>query len=170
MRRLFLITIILSLLTGCGVYNFVIPVDMEFVIPDDAEFIAMRESLKTPEEILTYMRDNFVYAAYGYTYTLDPYTLWKIKEGDCDDLSNFAVFIANYHGYSTWQITLFWDWNDKLHRIAVFKEGDLYSLSSNLEYQSGYTSIADVLSGWIESLERYIIYDYRMTVIEDWHN
>ena len=112
------------------------------------------------------MLENFTFATYGYTYTLDPYTLWKTKEGDCDDLSNFATFIAHYHGYETYQITLFWNWNNKAHRIAVYKEGNLYSISSNFEYATGYISIPDILSGWMQSLKGYIVYDYNMNIIE----
>jgi hypothetical protein len=162
-KLLFLLILSIFFLNGCT-YNL-----NTFVLPDDAKFFAIVESLTTPKEIVQYMKNNFTFATYGYTYALDPYTLWKTKKGDCDDFSNFATFIAHHHGYETWQITLIWDWHDIPHRIAVYKEGNSYSISGNLEYSNGYTSIQDILSVWIKSLDRYIIYDYEMNILEDWN-
>jgi len=93
MKKIILLIIILILLTGCsGIYNLNI-----FILPDDIGFMALIEELDIPEKICQYMADNFTREQHDYPLT--PYQLYITRKGDCDDFSNFAIFIANYHGY-----------------------------------------------------------------------
>ncbi|GAH59975.1 unnamed protein product, partial [marine sediment metagenome] len=99
-KKIILIISILSIifLTGCGgFFNF-----DGWIWPDDLEFIAMIEGLKTPSDIGNYMIENFTGEEHLF-YELDPYTLWKIKKGDCSDFANFGRFAAHWHGYETYQ-------------------------------------------------------------------
>ncbi|GAJ14905.1 unnamed protein product, partial [marine sediment metagenome] len=105
MKKALLIIFILSIifLAGCsGIFNL-----NGWIWPDDLEFMALIEELDTPQKISDYMRENFIYKA-NVIYAPDPYTLWKTGEGDCNDLETFARFVANWHGYETYQIKIYY--------------------------------------------------------------
>ena len=167
MKKLLVLFVILTLfLSGCGIYNI-----SSFVLPDDSEFIALIEELDTPYKICEYIQDNFTYEEHVYT-LLTPYQLYTRKNGDCDDCSNFAVFIANYHGYETYQIAIYFLGDKYKHFVAVYKE-EKYSFSDNGDYFTGkynYNSFLEIVNyecylrdkTWI----KYIVYDYDMNIVE----
>ena len=127
MKRLILI-IFLIVLTGCGVFNL-----DGFIIPDDPEFLTVVESLDTPVRICQYMQENFTYKLYRYA-AFSPYMLWKTQKGDCNDFSTFAVFCADWHGYKTCQIRIFFKDSLMRHSLGVFVENGKYTYSSNRTY------------------------------------
>ena len=167
MKKVILAIIMLMLLTGCVRFP---PGD--WIPPIDEEFIACIEGLDIPEEIGNYMEENFTYEIHDF-YTLDPYELWKIKKGDCDDFSAFGIFAADYHGYKTWQIKIF-DNTLYTHFVAVYNEDIWYSITDNQYYSFGYNSFEEIVDHvcdirykvWTE----YIVYDYWNDIIETGYN
>jgi len=161
MKRIILLTIILIFLTGCG------------TIPDDnGEFIACIKELNTPEEIGNYMLENFTYKIHDY-YTLSPYELWKTKEGDCDDFSAFGVFVADYHGYTTWQIKIY-DNTFYQHYVAVYDEDIWYSITDNRNYYYGFDTFREIVEDVCDIKDKvwikYIVYDYWDDILEEVYN
>ena len=167
MKKLLLIITLSLLLSGCGIFNL-----NGFIVPDDLEFLAVIENLRTPQEISDYMMRNFTYELHS-LYAPDPYTLWLTKKGDCNDFSSFSTWVADYHGYETWQIQIFY-LIDPLwrHWIAIYREDNLYNFTDNQYYfpinVTSFREIvnydSDYLTGktWV----KYIVYDYEMNVIE----
>lgn len=161
-----LIVILLISLTGCGIFNL-----DSFVTPDDLEFYEMVKGLETPEKIAEYMLDNFTYEEH-LLWTPSPYNLWKTKKGDCNDFSTFGVFIADWHGYETYQIKITWKDTISVHYIAVYKEDYFFSLTDNRVYLYGLSNFQDAVL--IDSLylhqgravSGYTVYDYEMNIIE----
>ena len=47
---------------------------------------------------------------------------YKIKKGDCNDFSLFSTFVANYNGYETWIIKIYWYKEFNNHYLGIFKE------------------------------------------------
>jgi len=168
MKKALLIIIILSIifLAGCGFFNL-----SNFVLPDDIKFLITIQTLNTPERICNYMEDNFEYKAHP-IYSPDPYTLWRTKKGDCNDMSTFGVFVANYHGYETYQIHIFYKRTLVSHYIAVYVEGDEKSFSDNWIYtpmqKDSFAEIVDY-DCWLQEreLKNYIVYDYDMDIVEE---
>lgn len=162
---LMVIMLVAGLFTGCGVFNL-----NGFVIPDDIEFINCIKELDTPKKIVDYIINNFEYEYHSIT-TIDPYTLWKkIKKGDCDIFSTFAVFVAHYNGYETYQIKVMMSLF-KGHTFAVYKEGDKYSFSDNFDYyEPEYETFREIVEYFFtkENTEwnNYEVYDYGMNLIE----
>ncbi|MBA7538137.1 hypothetical protein ES705_30411 [subsurface metagenome] len=154
MKKLILLFIILTLtLSGC------------WVTPDDySKFIATVEKLDTPQKIGDYMLENFIYETNSIL--LDPYQLFLIKRGNCDDFSLFATSIANYHGYETYQILA--ELPLGYHMIGVFKEGNYYNISENTLYIECFCeNFKEIMNfylyhDWIS----YKVYDYNMNLIE----
>ena len=175
MKNTILISIILIFLTGCsGLYNL-----SNFVLPDDLEFLALIKELDTPKKICQYMSDNFGIEEHPYN-TLTPYQLYINKAGDCNDFSLFAVFVANYHGYETYQILIkfnSWVFGYSIgHTIGIFKEGDCYTVSEGRDYIGGpgrckktFIKLVDFHypEDWWKS---YIVYDYDMNIVEQGYN
>ena len=175
MKKVILSIIILIFLTGCGgLYNL-----SNFILPNDSEFLALIQELDTPEKICQYMLDNFGVEEHPYK-TLTPYQLYKNKAGDCSDFSLFAVFVANYHGYETYQILIIFYPHvfgyTIGHTIGIFKEGDCYSTSEGRFYIGGpgrcketFREVVDFNypEDWWKS---YIVYDYDMNIVEQGYN
>jgi len=165
MKKIILSIIILIFLTGCsGVYNLNI-----FVSPNDFGFSTLIEELDTPEKICQYMADNF--ETENHDVILTPYQLYITRKGDCDDFSAFAIFIANYHGYETYQILMLYPKPiypvDTWHAIAVYKEYNYFTVSENQWYWDwvyfgDFRSIMNVFNGWT----KYIVYDYNNNIVE----
>ena len=165
-KLLFLSILFIFILSGCGIYNL-----NNFVLPDDIEFLALIEELNTPEKICNYMKDNFESEEHYY-YSLTPYQLYKVKKGDCNDFSAFSIFIANYHGYETYQILMLFPKPiypiDIWHAIPIFEEGNCYTFSENQYYNpyrecyNSFGEIMQIYNGWII----YKVYDYNMNIIE----
>jgi len=174
MKKIILSIIILIFLTGCsGLYNI-----SNFVLPDDLEFLNIIESLQTPKEICQYMLANFGIEEHPYT-TLTPYELFLNKKGDCGDFSLFAVFIANYHDYETYQILIkVYPWvfgYPMKHIIGVFKEENGYSISDERYYIGGIGKYKNTFKeimdfNFSETWESYIVYNYDMNIVEKGYN
>ena len=151
MKRIILLIIALVILTGCG------------VTPDNGEFIACIAELDTPEKIGDYMLENFTYKIHDF-YTLTPYELWNTKKGDCDDFSAFGVFVADYHGYITYQIKIFDNTLFK-HYVAVYDEDIWYSITDCQNYYFGFDDFREIVDYVCYELRdrewtKYIVYDY----------
>ncbi len=153
-----LILILIFLTAGCG------------ITPDDyGEFIACIKELDTPQKIGNYMLENFEYKIHDF-YTLDPYKLWQVREGDCDDFSAFGVFVADYHGYETWQIHIF-DGSFYSHYVAVYDEDIWYSITNNRYYYFGFNDFREIVEYVCYIADRdwtkYIVYDYWDDIVEE---
>ena len=153
-------------MSGCCLIN-----PGELVLPDDLEFIAVISELDTPEKICQYMYCNFEIEEHPY-YNVCPYDLYLTKKGDCNDYSTFAVFVAHYHGYETYQIRISFQGEKYQHCIAVYKE-DKYSFSDNGYYYNGkynYNSFLEIVKyeSYLreEKWLKYKVYDYDMNVVE----
>jgi len=173
MKKTILAIIILISLTGCGVFDL-----NYFVMPDDVEFIACISELDTPEKIGNYMLENFIYELH-YFYDPDPYTLWKIKKGDCNDMSTFGVWVVHWHDYEAYQIMIFWNGNFEKHWIAVYTEDDGLSFTDNQYYFNNYGYFFDTFREIVEfdcnyfpdkELRKYIVYDYWNNEVEIGYN
>ena len=166
MKKLLILFILLTIfLSGCGLYNL-----NNFVLPDDAEFLALIQELDTPLKICQYMEDNFE-SEIHLSYDLTPYQLFITQKGDCKDMSDFAKFIANYHGYETYQILISYKDITDNHIITVYKENNKYNFSDNQYYcfanSSNFRLLVDIdsiitTSDWLS----YEVYDYNMNLIE----
>lgn len=174
MKKALLIISILSIifLTGCGVFSL-----NGWIWPDDLEFIALIEELDTPRKISCYMIDNFTYVEHD-AWTPNPYTLWKTKEGDCNDFATFGIFMAHENDYETYYIIISYNNTSTEHMIAVYIEDEGLSFSDNkinscflskhyfdsfkeIVYYDWRYHLANVFSG-------YVVYDYWDNVIEEW--
>ena len=176
MRKIILLIIALILLTGltgCGIYNLA-----NFVLPDDAGFMQVVESLRTPREISDYMTENFTYELHGF-YAPDPYTLWKTGKGDCNDFATFGMFIANYHNYETYLLRIHFKNYYYDHYIAIYIEGNYYNFSDNQHYfalkYSDFKNIAELISSYMYQkcgyiYSEYIVYDYDMNIVRTGYN
>lgn len=170
MKKTILAILILILLTGCsGLYGL-----NSFVLPDDGEFLALVEELDEPRKIGRYMLDNFTYVPHG-LYTPGPYILWQIQEGDCNDFATFGVFIANYHGYETYQIIIYYKDTVYKHALAIYKENNLYNFSDNQYYiligAIDFKEIVEYdkyLTG--KDWSKYIVYDFDMNIVKTEYN
>jgi len=160
MKKIVLLAVILIFLTGCG------------VIPDNSEFIACISELDTPEKIGDYMLENFTYEIHDF-YTLSPYELWETKKGDCDDFSAFGVFVADYHGYETWQIKIY-DNTWYKHYVAVYNEDIWYSITDNSYYYFGFDDFREIVDYVCDIRDKnwtkYIVYDYWDDIVEETYN
>ena len=158
MKKLIISLILIFLLSGCeiGVYNLEF-----FTLPDDSEFMQVVESLNTPDKICCYIKDNFTPMVFNEA-VFDPYTMWQVKSGDCNDYSTFAIFCAAYHGYEVYQILLIFP--EGSHMIAVYKvdEGYLFSDLCYLQEEI-YNSFGEIMK--VRGCDNYRIYDYDMNLI-----
>ena len=159
MKKIILFLILIIFLSGCSFFN--LPYDI---------FINTIKTLHTPEKICNYMQDNFIYKENFYS-DPDPYQLWLIEEGDCDDMSAFATFCANHHNYTTYQIHIYFKGACIGHSLAVYLENNKYTYSSNQNYYPIYASnFNDIVLDYFEhdkrELNYYEIYDYNMNLIE----
>lgn len=166
MKKLLILLILLTLfLSGCGVYNL-----SNFVLPNDLEFISCIEKLDNPQKICNYMKENFTRKD-NIFYNPNPYELWLCQEGDCNDLATFAIFVANYHNYTTYQIQISFKGTFIKHVLAVYLEDDGYTYSNFKAYRPIYASsfkeiVSDYFSISLEyKLKSYKVYDYDMNLI-----
>ena len=174
MKKIILLIIVLISLTGCnGLYNL-----NSFILPDDTEFITLIQRLDTPEKTCQYMLYNFGNEAHVFN-TLTPYQLYLNGKGDCDDLSNFATYVANYHGYETYQILIYFSNTIFKHQIAIYEENNGYTFSSNgyyypVNYNNFYDIVGlnsqDIYEDYSYIWSKYTVYDYDMNVVETGYN
>ena len=140
-------------------------------MPDNLEFLAVVESLDTPEKIGNYMKENFTYKRH-YFYAPSPYMLWKLREGDCNDFTTFGIFVANYHGYITYQINIWLERIKDTHYLGVYIENNKYTYSSNMAYYPIYVdTFEEVVRDWEGNqskyqVKSYEVYDYDLNIIE----
>lgn len=160
MKKIFLIISILSmisLMSGCGIFNH-----NGWTWPDDQEFMAVVKELDVPQEIGNYMLENFTYEIHDF-YAPDPYELWKIKKGDCNDFSVFGISIADYHDYVTYQIEIF-DNTIFKHYVAVYDEDIWYSITDCRDYYFGFDDFREIVNYVcdirLKTWTKYIVYDY----------
>lgn len=170
MKKLLIFFILFTLfLSGCGLYNL-----NYFVLPNDAEFLALVQELDTPEKIGNYMLDNFTYKLHILN-ILTPYQLYITKKGDCNDFATFGIFIADYHGYETYQIKIFNETSLR-HYIAVYKEYSNYSITDNQYYFSGFRTFKEIVNFDSEYMIpnrkwlKYIVYDYWNNIVKQEYN
>ncbi len=167
MKKVILLSIILIFLTGCGIFDL-----NDWTTPDDEEFLTCIKGLDTPEKIGNYMLENFTYEIHDF-YAPDPYTLWKIKKGDCNDFATFGVFIADYHGYETYQIKIYYNTFYK-HYVAVYVEAIWYSVTNGRYYYFGFDTFREIVDYVCDmgdkEWRKYIVYDYWNDVVEEIYN
>lgn len=167
MKKLIIILMGFTLifLSGCGICNLT-----NFTIPDDIKFMETVEKLSTPQEISDYMVENFTYKANPFS-AISPYQLYTGRVGDCNDFTSFATYVANYHGYETWQILIFY--KDFKHQVAVCSEYNCFSFIDQY-YHCCFSKFSDIVNfdsegrsiDWI----KYIVYDYNNNIIETGYN
>ena len=169
MKRVILSIIILIFLTGCGIFDL-----GDFVLPNDLEFISCIEESNTPKKICNYIKENFSYKE-NLFYSPDPYELWLIKEGDCNDFCTYAIFGANYHNYPTWQIIIYFKGTFIKHILAIFLEDDKYTYLNIKAYcpicASNFGEIvSDYFINHELELKSYKVYDYNVNLIGEGYN
>jgi len=167
MKKIIIFIILLIFLTGCGVYDL-----FDFTTPNDAAFITCINELDTPEKIGDFMVGNIAYEIHDF-YAPDPYTLWKTQKGDCNDMSIFGVFAADYNGYETWQIEIF-DETWYQHYIAVYNEDIWYSITDCQYYYFGFNDFKEIVEDACQRRNKkwtkYIVYDYWNNIVEEKYN
>ena len=172
MKKIFLCLLTVCLLTGCWMpYNL-----SNFTVPNDKEFTEIMETLNTPERICAYMEENFEWELHFLTYS--PYRMWlanKTKAGDCNDMSCFAVFVANYHEYETYQIWVFFKHDLISHFLGVFVEDGKYTYSNNQHYHPIYADnfreiVEHYFSYQLKEFKSYRVYDYDNKIVEKGYN
>lgn len=178
MKKALLIIGILSVifLTGCsGIFNlngFIVPE------PGKAEFMTIVEKLDTPQKISDYMLENFTYQKHTF-YAPSPYQLWLTKNGDCNDMSTFGVFMADYHGYETYQIQIFYKGTLWRHCIAVYVEEGGMSFTDNWYYFNNWGDWFETFKEIVEfdckyflgkELKKYIVKDYENNIVKVGYN
>lgn len=168
MKKLILIVSIVALifLTGCGIFSL-----DSWVCPDDSEFLALIEELDTPQKTCQYIEDNFKYEFNRGLLT--PYELYTIEKGNCDDFSGFGRYIANYHGYETYWIWIFFTTGNTSHVIAIYVEDEKYNYSTNGKYYPiQEDNFRDCVIDYFlyhtkKELSRYNVYNYENVKIEE---
>ena len=169
MKIIVILILLVVTLSGCGTFNL-----SGWIMPGDLEFLAVIENLDTPEKICNYMKENFTYKEHPF-YAPDPYTTWQIKEGDCNDLAIFAIFIANYHGYKVYQIHIHFKGTFIKHFLAVYIENGKYTYSNIKAYcPICADTFEEVISDFFKTcfeyeLRKYKVYDYEMNLVEEGH-
>ena len=160
------IAMLLSL-TGCLFYN------LNFVMPNDTKFLAIIESIDTPEKICNYMEENFEWEFHLLSFS--PYQMWlvnvKARTGDCNDMSNFAVWVAHHHEYEVYQVHVYYEGEFISHLLGVFVEDGKMNYSSNTVYWKLQTSSFKEIAEhncykFCKQLRKYKVYNYNMNTIE----
>jgi hypothetical protein len=141
------------------------------VLPDDLDFLRVISSLNAPKKIVNYMEENFYCSTQNF-YNVTPYELFLGKAGDCSDFSTFASFVANYHGYETYQIVLYIKDMNLAHALAVFLEDGSFNYSSNFYYYriraGNFRNIVEhYVSAHNMGYYYYRVYNYKLILVED---
>jgi len=165
MKKVILSIIILIFLTGCsGLYNL-----NNFILPDDMGFLCLIRQLDNPEKIGNYMMENFTFEKHDSLLT--PYQLYKTKKGDCDDFAIFAIFVADYNNYETYQIAIILE-NGVGHFLGVYVENYKYTYSNNRHYcPINVLTFKEIVSNACRfEWAKYTVYDYWNNIIEIVYN
>jgi hypothetical protein len=125
------------------------------------------------------MKENFEHEMNLWS-CYSPYQMWlanlKSRAGDCNDMSCFASFVANYHGYETYQIHVIYERDLISHFLCVFVEDNRYTYSSNFNYVplSYVNTFKDVVNHYLpfqtKKFKEYIVYDYNNNIVERGYN
>ena len=163
------IAFLILFLSGCGIFTL-----NGWITPADDDFIACIEELDTPQEIGNYMQENFTYQ-YHSIYAPDPYQLWLTKNGDCNDMSTFSTWVANYHGYENYQIEIFYRGTYMRHWVGVYDEGNKgYSITNNQYYDCWFDNFKDIVdySSYLvgKTWTKFFVYDYWNDIIKIGYN
>ena len=163
------IAFLILFLSGCGIFNL-----DGWITPSDDDFIACIEKLDTPQKIGDYMIENFTYQHHS-IYAPDPYQLWLTKNGDCNDMSTFAIWVTNYHGYETYQIEIFYRGMQITHWVGVYDEGiPGYSITNNQYYDCWFDNFKDIVdySSYLigKTWTKYKVYNYWNDIIKIGYN
>lgn len=100
--------------------------------PCDKEFIDCISKLDIPRKIGEYMK-NFI-CDDRFSESNDPYIIWKTKKANCRGFSNFGAFVANYHGYKTYQMVILYERSSESFGISVYEEGGGMSFIAEQNY------------------------------------
>ena len=160
MRKYLILSIImLVVLSGCGIGSF--------IMPNDTEFITVMNNFRTPKEIVNYMAENFEYE-YHPLINLNPYKLWLGGKGDCDDMYRFAALAGELNNIEVYKLVVMFNICYG-HAFAVYREGDMYSFSSNYSYyEPEYISFKDIVEYFFDTeWKNYKVYDYSNNLIEN---
>ena len=117
------------------------------------------------------MIDNFTYKE-NISSNPDPYNLWLIQEGDCNDFTTFAIFVANYHNYTTYQICIHFKGIIAKHVIAVFVENGYLSIVDFSYYFYGFDTFREIVDFNEKYMiphrewSKYIVYDFCNDIVE----
>ena len=165
-RNIIISLLIIISLAGCGICNL-----NTFTLPNGIQFIECVDSLDTPQKISDYMVANFTYEKHLY-YAYDPYTLFVEEYGDCNDFAAFGTFVANYHGYTTYQIEINFG-TIKTHYLSVYDEG-LYTFTDNRRYYKYFYTFRSIVecSDLHTGMEwkSYTVLNYDNQIIEKGYN
>ena len=137
------------------------------ILPDNG-FTELVYKLDMPVKISEWLTENITYKA-NLIIQLTPYQLYKSREGDCSDMSGFGEFIADYHGYTTWEIKIWYSDTQTTHKIVVYQEEKL-SYMDNWLYVYGFDTFLEIV--WDDdrmnqyNWESYRVYDYENNIIE----
>jgi hypothetical protein len=182
MRKIAFLLIFIFLISSCSVPDI-----------SETKFIDTIDALDTPKAICNYMEENFVYdLPYNANnieiddqlvriYPTDPYTFWQYKKGLCLDFADFGIFAANYHGYKTYLIKIFFKDSPNNHYLVAYKENGFYSYSSNqYYYQINASTFQEIIDHYFNihvasfsqiydissyKLDSYEVYDYNLNKI-----
>jgi hypothetical protein len=152
MKHLIFLLIFFLIFSGCIDY--------------EKSFVKTISELNTPKKIASYMYNNFRYSYQPYG-VKTPMELFILKEGDCNDFSNFSTYVGVFHGYKAWQVRFLK--SDINHWISVFEVSGEFIIIDNRYYDiTKYNSIDDIVnfySLFYEDFLGYEIYDYQLNLL-----
>jgi len=103
------------------------------------------------------MQDNFTYKFQPYG-VKTPLELYLSKIGDCNDFSNFGVYIANIHNYKTYQIRIVFNDSNIAHWLGVYQEENGLTYSSNKLYSYlGFNTFEEIVNHYCNKKERILV-------------
>ena len=182
MKKVLILILLIStiFLSGCSsLFNL-----NGWIMPDDLEFLAVIDSLDTPKKICKYM-ENFEWNISIHTYS--PYQMYLANlenwndTGDCDDFATFATWVAHYHGFEVYRVTMWQKFTGFYglplimpHVLGVFVENGLYTYCNEVFYCPIFTDnfkeiVDDYVSGncWVSGVINFKVYDYDNNLIKE---
>jgi hypothetical protein len=113
-------------------------------LADSSNFTAVVGQLDTPEKVLQYMRDTFIFTLhYPGLVSYTPEEFFRIRKGDCKDYATFFSYVIAQHGYYAEIVSI--KYSGSGHSVTLFRDDD-----GQLKYQS-----SDKMNGFrnVSSLE-----------------
>ena len=156
MKKLIIFLVCIFVFSGCifGVTN---------------EFMQLVYQLDTPIKIASWLEDNITHEIHDIPYAITPQQLYYSRKGDCDDMSGFGEYIADYHGYTTYEILIYYSDTLETHQIVVYEE-ERFSYMTNWTYVYGFDTFLEIV--WDNdrmnpyNWETYKVFDYEGNIIE----